>query len=57
MKISVIVSTYNGAEYILEQLDSVKNQTRKADEVLISDDVSSDNTVEIVNKYIADNGL
>ena len=57
MKISVIVSTYNGAEYIVEQLDSVKNQTRKADEVLISDDVSSDNTVEIVNKYIADNGL
>ena len=57
MKISVIVSTYNGSEYIIEQLDSLRDQTRKPDEVLISDDVSSDDTVEIVKKYISDNNL
>lgn len=35
MKISIVLSTYNGKAYITEQLDSILNQTRKADEVLI----------------------
>lgn len=52
MKISVVLSAYNGAEYITEQLDSIRNQSRPADEVLIFDDVSTDNTVEIVREYI-----
>lgn len=58
MKISVVLSAYNGAEYITEQLDSIRNQSRPADEVLIFDDVSTDNTVEIVREYIKKyNGL
>jgi len=53
MKISVIVSTYNGSKYIVEQLDSIRTQTRPADEVIISDDRSSDETPAIVTDYIA----
>lgn len=57
MKISVAMATYNGSDYIIEQLDSIKNQSYKIDEVVICDDQSSDNTVEIVKKYILDNAL
>ena len=42
MKISIVLSTYNGKAYITEQLDSILNQTRKADE-----DCSTDNTPQI----------
>lgn len=52
MKISVVMSTYNGQKYILEQLDSLRNQTRQADEVLIFDDRSTDATATLVADYI-----
>ena len=52
MKISVAIATYNGADYIIEQLDSIRLQSRKVDEVIISDDHSVDKTFEIVEKYI-----
>lgn len=52
MKISIVLSTYNGSQYIEEQLDSLRNQTYTADEVLISDDCSQDNTVQIIETYI-----
>lgn len=55
MKISVVMTTYNGEKYIEEQLDSIQRQTRLPDEVLIFDDCSSDNTVEVVQKYIKKN--
>lgn len=54
MKISVVMATYNGAAFIIEQLDSIRLQSRKVDEVVISDDRSSDGTFEIVKKYIDD---
>lgn len=46
------MSTYNGATYLEEQLDSIRLQTRQADEVVISDDCSKDQTVEAVKAYI-----
>lgn len=52
MKTSVVMTVYNGAKYILEMLDSLKNQTRKIDEVLIFDDMSNDNSQLIVKDYI-----
>lgn len=55
--ISVALTTYNGAKYIIEQLDSIKNQTLKADEVIICDDCSSDDTTAIIEKYIICNQL
>lgn len=57
MKISVVMTTYNGEKYIEEQLSSLKNQTRIPEEVLIFDDCSTDNTVEIVRKFIKENQL
>lgn len=52
MNISIVISSYNGSSHIIEQLDSIRNQTRTPDEVLICDDCSTDSTPEIVNKYI-----
>ena len=48
---------FNGKKFIIEQLDSIRTQSRNADEVLIFDDCSTDGTVEILNKYIANFGL
>lgn len=52
MKISVAMAAYNGALYIEEQLISILHQSRKADEVIICDDQSTDRTAEIVQKFI-----
>lgn len=57
MKISVVMATYNGEKYIIEQLNSLKRQSIKIDEVIISDDCSEDNTVIIIKEYIKKNGL
>jgi Glycosyl transferase family 2 len=51
-KISVAMTTYNGSKYIVQLLDSLRLQEVKPDEVLIADDCSRDNTVEIVKNYI-----
>lgn len=50
MKISVVISTYNGEKFIEEQLKSIFKQTRQADEIVVFDDNSSDETFEIVQK-------
>ena len=57
MRVSVVLATYNGQQYIFEQLESIKNQTLTPDEVLIFDDCSNDATAFIVEKYITDNHL
>ncbi len=51
MKVGVIVATYNGIKFIKEQLDSILNQTYKVDEIVISDDGSSDGTFEYLSEY------
>ncbi|WP_374285560.1 glycosyltransferase [Lactococcus sp.] len=57
MKTAVLMASYNGEKFIQEQLDSIKNQSLKPDYVLIRDDGSTDQTVQTVEKYIADNEL
>lgn len=52
MKVSVAMTTYNGEKYIIEQLESMKNQDMLIDELYICDDCSSDGTVEIIREYI-----
>lgn len=56
-KISVAMTSYNGEKYILEQLESIRTQTRMPDEVIILDDRSSDNTVPLVESFIRENHL
>ncbi len=49
--ISICIPTYNGATYLQEALDSVKTQTYKNIEVVVSDDASSDNTLQLIEKF------
>lgn len=50
--IAIVMATYNGEEYIKEQLDSIINQTYKSWNLFIHDDGSTDNTLRIINDYI-----
>lgn len=49
--ITVIIPAYNAAKYIALALDSIYAQTLKPNEVIVVDDGSSDNTMEIVSAY------
>ena len=51
MKISVAFIVYNGAKYVRTQLDSILAQTNGVDEIIVSDDASSDTTKEILEEY------
>ena len=57
MTISVALTTYNGVKYLPAQLDSIKNQSRIPDEVIIVDDCSNDGTYEYIKDYIKVNNL
>jgi glycosyltransferase involved in cell wall biosynthesis len=50
-KFSVAMCTYNGAEFVTEQLDSIAAQTRLPDELIVCDDGSIDATVECVREF------
>ena len=52
MKILVILASYNGAKYIEEQIDSILNQESVFVHIMVFDDCSKDNTIEVLNKYI-----
>lgn len=49
--VSICIPTYNGERYLQEALDSVKAQTYKNIEVIISDDNSKDHTLEICDRF------
>lgn len=49
--ISVCMATYNGERFIKEQLDSILCQLSEEDEIIISDDGSTDKTLEIIDSY------
>lgn len=48
IKISVAMATYNGEQYIRQQLESILQQTRPVDEIIIVDDHSSDETLQVI---------
>ena len=50
MTISFIVTSYNYADYIKETIASIQNQTFKDFEIIVVDDFSTDNSVEILKK-------
>ena len=51
MKIAILMCTYNGEDFIEEQLLSIFNQKNKDWKLYISDDGSTDQTLQILKKY------
>lgn len=52
MVVCVPVATYNSADFIIETLESIYSQTYKEIELIISDDFSTDGTIEKVDEWI-----
>lgn len=50
-KVSVIIPNYNHSRYLDQRIQSVLNQTYQDFEVIILDDCSNDNSIEIISKY------
>lgn len=50
--IDILMATYNGEKYIEEQINSILNQTTSDWKLYIRDDGSSDNTVDIIEKFV-----
>ena len=53
--VSIIVATYNGEKYLEAQLASIASQTYNDVEVIICDDKSTDETVNIVKEFAKNN--
>jgi len=49
--ISIVLATYNGAQYLREQIDSILCQTIQDFELVVCDDGSTDNTVSLLSEY------
>lgn len=49
--VSVVIPNYNHAQFLDERIQSVLNQTYQNFEIIILDDKSTDNSVEVINKY------
>ena len=54
IKYSIVIPVYNTEKYIRKCLDSIKNQTYTNYEVIIINDGSTDNSLEIINEYTKD---
>lgn len=52
VKMSVAMCTYNGAEFVPAQLESILAQSRQADEIVVCDDASNDQTPAILRQFL-----
>lgn len=50
-KVDILLATYNGEKFIVEQLESILRQTYKDFNLIISDDNSTDSTLKILDEY------
>lgn len=50
-KVAVLMSTYNGEQYLAEQIDSILSQKHVLVELIVRDDGSTDKTISILEKY------
>src|SRR6476646_4901088 len=57
MNLSIALCSYNGAAYLSEQLESIAAQTRTPDELVISDDHSTDDTLRLIEEFAATAGF
>ena len=53
MKIHILLSTYNGEQFLAEQIQSIQQQTIQDWKLLIRDDGSTDRTREIIQEFVA----
>ena len=51
--VSVAMATFNGARYVRQQLDSLAVQSHLPSELVITDDCSTDETLELLNNFAA----
>ena len=51
--VAVVVATYNGATYLRAQLESIVQQTYKPSQIIIVDDASLDDTLQVANNFAA----
>lgn len=51
-KVQVLLSAYNGEQYISEQIQSILNQTHSAVSILIRDDGSTDKSMELLDQWV-----
>lgn len=51
-KVYILMATYNGEKYLKEQIDSILNQTYKNWRLIIHDDNSTDNTLNLIKEYV-----
>ncbi len=51
MAVAIVMATYDGEKYIIEQINSIISQTYKDWKLFIHDDGSTDNTVEIISQF------
>ncbi|WP_375503168.1 glycosyltransferase family 2 protein [uncultured Nostoc sp.] len=52
IRTSCLINNYNYAEFVSEAIDSALNQTVKFDEIIIIDDASTDNSAEVIAKFV-----
>ena len=50
-KVNILLSTYNGARFLQEQLDSLQSQDYPSISIYVRDDGSTDNSLEIIERY------
>ena len=55
-QVSVVVVTYNSSDFILETLESISHLNWKEIELIVTDDCSKDDTVEICRDWLKQNG-
>lgn len=52
LRVAVAMATFNGERFIAEQLESILNQTQLPDDIVISDDHSTDKTLAVAKKIL-----
>lgn len=57
LRVSVALCTYNGERFIREQIQSILDQSRRVDEIVLGDDDSADGTVRIVEAMLEGSGI
>jgi len=53
-KISVVMPFYNAADFLVQSVESILNQTFSEFELILINDCSTDNSDEIIEKYLSD---